>query len=111
MSSDGGTRITSIGAKRLHGGTAMCRDTRVFFPGPYEGDPAQCCASDPATREKEIEMQQPFEIRSVFKAAPLMLAELDTASLNIANVFECTIDRKNLENQSDAQAYFLIHEE
>ncbi|SFJ42405.1 hypothetical protein SAMN05192543_10789 [Paraburkholderia megapolitana] len=56
-------------------------------------------------------MQQPFEIRSVFKAAPLMLAELDTASLNIANVFECTIDRKNLENQSDAQAYFLIHEE
>jgi hypothetical protein len=77
--------------------------------GLHDSDPAQHRARDPTTHEKQIEVQQSLEIRRVFKAASLMIAELDAACLNLLNVRECSVNRNGRDNQGDPKADFLIH--
>ncbi|MFM0500772.1 hypothetical protein [Paraburkholderia caffeinilytica] len=80
-----------------------------FFAGLHNSDPAKHGSRGPATREKQIEVQQAIEIRRVFKAASLMITELNAACLNMLDVAECTVDCNGRDNQCDLKADFFIH--
>ncbi|WP_170275870.1 hypothetical protein [Paraburkholderia megapolitana] len=54
-------------------------------------------------------MQQPLEVRGVFKAASLMRADLHAACLYVVNVCVHPIKRNSRDNQGNPQPFFLVH--